>query len=165
MTTKTQLLQELTHEFETTKKFVDRFPNDKNDYAPHEKSMKLMPLATHIVEIFAWPQIILNTPELDFDKGEYQPTILNNKQELIDKLNQDFENGKLALEKYDDNLNEHRWQMKMGDQVLQDWTKYEAVRHSINQIVHHRAQLGVYYRLLNIPVPGSFGPSADDNSF
>ncbi|MBS1548814.1 MAG: damage-inducible protein DinB [Bacteroidetes bacterium] len=165
MTPLEQLQQEWAHEYETTVKFIQRFPHDKNEYAPHEKSMKMMPLATHIVEIFAWPETILNKEELDFAKGDYQPTILTTPAELLTKLENDFEKGKKAMKQYQDNIDTQRWTMRMGEQVLQDWTKREALRHSINQIIHHRAQLGVYYRLNNIVVPGSFGPSADEQSF
>lgn len=165
MNTLNLLKQEFQHEFETTKKFIEQFPEGQNEYSPHEKSMKLMPLATHIVEIFAWPETIINTTELDFGKGDYQPTHLNTKQELTDKLAQDYETGIKALNAISEEKLDGRWAMKMNGQILQDWSKYEALRHSLNQITHHRAQLGVYYRLNNIPVPGAYGPSADENTF
>jgi uncharacterized damage-inducible protein DinB len=165
MNTTEQLQKEFDHEFETTKKFISAFPEGKNEYTPHEKSMKMMQLATHIVEIFAWPKLILSTEVLDFAKGDYQPTHLSTKAELIEKLSQDFETGKQALAHIDDGALQGRWAMKMGEQVLQDWSKYEALRHSLNQITHHRAQLGVYYRLNNIPLPGAYGPSADEANF
>ena len=66
METLQNLKDELTQEYETTKKFIENFPEGKNEYAPHEKSMKLMPLATHIVEILGWPETILKTEKLDF---------------------------------------------------------------------------------------------------
>lgn len=106
MDTLSQLKSELEGEFQTTKKFIDLFPEGKNDYAPHEKSMKLMPLATHLVEVFEWPNTILNTSELDFGKGEYQPTQLSTKEDLIKKLDDSYQAGKAALEKAtEDNLN------------------------------------------------------------
>ncbi len=165
MNTLAQLQQEFQHEYETTKKFIAKFPDGKNDYAPHEKSMKMMPLATHLVEIFAWPKTILETTELDFGKGEYKPTFLNTPQEVANKLEEDYNIGMKALNSSSEEALDGRWAMKMNDQVLQDWSKYEALRHSLNQITHHRAQLGVYYRMNNIPLPGSYGPSADDQSF
>ncbi|MGA9211349.1 DinB family protein [Kaistella sp.] len=155
----------MKQEYETTKKFIDRFPEGKNDYAPHEKSMKLMPLATHIAEVFAWPETILNTDELDFAKGDYQPTVLNSKAELQQKLEDDYQKGKAALDNAEESSLEPKWAMKMGDQTLAEWSKYGAIRHALDQITHHRAQLGVYYRLNDIPVPGSYGPSADEQSF
>lgn len=159
------LKAELKHEYETTKKFFDRFPEDKNDYAPHQKSMKMLPLATHIAEVFAWPKTILTTSEMDFAKGDYKPTILSSKTELQKKLDDDYQVGAAALDKITENDLQPNWSMRMGDQVLAEWSKYGAIRHALDQITHHRAQLGVYYRLNEIPLPGSYGPSADDQNF
>lgn len=165
MDTLQQLKEEMQHEYSTTKKFIDRFPEGKNEYAPHEKSMKMMPLATHIVEVFSWPSTILSTEVLDFGKGDYKPTILQTHKELAAKLDADYKNGMDALEKASETDLVPSWSIAMNGQVLAKWSKYGAVRHALNQITHHRAQLGVYYRLLGIEVPGSYGPSADDQSF
>ena len=99
MNTLANLITELDQEYKTTKKFIENFPEGKNDYAPHEKSFKMMPLAVHIVEVFAWPAVILTTSELDFGKNEYKPTILSTKEELMQKLESDYAAGKAALEK------------------------------------------------------------------
>jgi uncharacterized damage-inducible protein DinB len=165
MDTLANLKTELHQEYVTTKKFIENFPEGKNDYTPHEKSFKMMPLAVHIVEIFAWPAVILSTSELDFGKNEYKPTILNTKTELMKKLDDDFSAGKAALEKASEADLNPTWALKMSGQTLNEWSKYGAIRHALNQITHHRAQLGVYYRLNNIPLPGSYGPSADDQKF
>jgi len=159
------LKSELEEEYLITKKFIDRFPDDLNDYAPHEKSMKLMPLATHTVEVFAWPKIILETPFMDFSAGDYKPTILKTKAELQQKLEEDYQTGKAALENISEDDLEPTWSMRMGDHILKEWSKYGAIRHSLNQVTHHRAQLGVYYRLNNIELPPSYGPTADEQSF
>ena len=165
METLQNLKDELRQEYETTKKFVENFPEGKNEYAPHEKSMKLMPLATHIVEILGWPETILNTEKLDFAAGDYQPTILNTKGDLQQKLEQDFAKSSAALDSISEDDLAGRWTMNMGEKVIADYTKYTAIRHALNQLTHHRAQLGVYYRLNDIPVPGSYGPSADEQDF
>ncbi len=165
MDTLQQLKDELTQEYRTTKKFMDRFPEGKNDYAPHEKSMKLMPLATHIVEVFAWPETILNTEVLDFGKGDYKPVHLSTKQELLDKLEADYKAGMEAISKIEEEKLTGSWGLAHNGHKLAEWSKYGAIRHALNQITHHRAQLGVYYRLLGIELPGSYGPSADDQGF
>ncbi|MGE8291894.1 MAG: DinB family protein [Sphingobacterium sp.] len=165
MNTLQQLKSELEDEYQITKNFIELFPEGKNDYAPHEKSMKIMRLATHLVEVFEWPSTILKTSELDFADGGYIPTILSTREDLLQKLDQDYEAGKIALENAaEDDLNPV-WTIKSAGQNLASWTKYEAIRHSLNQITHHRAQLGVYYRLNNIPLPSSYGPSADSQNF
>ncbi|HTN46411.1 MAG TPA: DinB family protein [Flavipsychrobacter sp.] len=165
MNTIKQLQDELAHEYHTTKKFFERFPEDQNNYAPHEKSMKMMPLATHISEIFGWPPFILSTDTLDFGKGDYKPTVLTNATELQDKLEADYKAGVEALNNIEEKDLEPTWSLSNNGQVLAEWTKYGAIRHGLSQIIHHRAQLGVYYRLLDIPLPGSYGPSADEQKF
>ena len=161
----TKLLTELDQEAKTTRKMLALVPEDKYDWKPHEKSMKMMPLATHLVEVFEWPNTILKTSELDFAKGDYKPTILSTRDDLMKKLEDDYQSAKTALENStEDDLNPS-WTIKNDGHELASWSKYGAIRHALNQITHHRAQLGVYYRLNNIPLPGSYGPSADQQSF
>lgn len=151
---------EFTEEYNTTKKFLNDFPKDKNDYAPHEKTMKLMPLTNHIVDIFGWPQLILDTDYLDLSSG-YNPEKMNDKKDLQAYLERQYNAGIKALEHAKEEDLKPKWSIQMSGQKLMEWSKYGAIRHGLNQITHHRAQLGVYYRLLDIPVPGSYGPSAD----
>ncbi len=159
------LKNELKQEYETTRKFIDNFPEGKNDYAPHEKSMKMMGLAIHIVEILGWTDYMLKNDKLDFAAGDYQPTVINTKEELQQKMEEFYLASKTALENTDEEILNGRWTMHMGEQLLADFSKYEAIRHALSQLIHHRAQLGIYYRLNDIPVPGSYGPSADEQGF
>lgn len=154
---------EFTEEYNTTKKFLKNFPKDKNDYAPHEKSMRLMPLTNQIVDIFGWPELILNTDHLDLSAG-YSPDKMNDKADLQAYLEKQYKAGIDALEKAEEEDLKPEWSIQMNGHKLMEWSKYGAIRHGLNQITHHRAQLGVYYRLLDIPVPGSYGPSADDQN-
>lgn len=165
METLPNLKKEFEAEYEITKKFFENYDDTLNDYTPHEKSMKMMPLTTHIAEIFGWPEIIMKTENLDFSAGDYKPTLLNTKQELQQKLEEDYSKTKPVLEAMQEAELDGRWNMSMGEQILAEFTKYSAMRHALNQITHHRAQLGVYYRLNNIPVPVSYGPSADIQEF
>lgn len=165
MDTLSQLKNELQHEYQTTRKFFEIYPEAKNDFAPHEKSMKMMPLATHIAEVFEWPHTIFKTSELDFADNNYQPKKLTTKEDLLKALDENYKQGIDALENAkEENLNE-MWALKHNGHELAKWTKYGSIRHGLNQITHHRAQLGVYYRLNDIALPGSYGPSADDPNF
>lgn len=146
------------------KKFFKVFPKDKNGYAPHEKSTKLIDLCGHIADIFRWPSLILSTSDLDF-ATEQKPEKIETKAQLEVKLEKDYEGSLSALQKVGEPDLAPMWSISMKGQKLKEWTKYGAIRHSLNQITHHRAQLGVYYRLLDIAVPASYGPSADDQSF
>jgi uncharacterized damage-inducible protein DinB len=158
------LQQEFKHEAQTTRKFINLIPEDKFNWKPHEKSMSMKDLAVHIAEITAWPQMALNTEEMDFADG-YEPTPVNSPEELLTLFEESATKGKNALEDAEEEDLEPKWTMRDGDQVLMVMNKYEVIRHSLNQTTHHRAQLGVYFRQLDIAVPGSYGPSADDQSF
>ncbi len=163
----TQLLvKEMEQEIATTRKMLALVPTDQFDWKPHEKSMSLKNLAIHIAEIPGWPEHILEHEVLDFAAQPYTPSPVSNNKELLDLLEKSYSKGKSLLENSNDDtlVNKHR-KMCMGETVLADLTKYEAIRHSFAQTTHHRAQLGVYLRLLNIPIPGSYGPSADDQNF
>lgn len=165
MDTLNQLKSEFEHEYNTTRKFFELYPVDKADYAPHEKSMKLGRLAGHIAEVFAWPAMILPNDGLDFATGEYKPTLINSREDLLKKLDENYQSAIKALENAKESELEPNWSISNNGQKLAEWTKYGAIRHALNQITHHRAQLGVYYRLNDIPLPGSYGPSADSQSF
>lgn len=164
MDTIKQLKSEFEEEYQTTKKFFDRYPEGKNEYAPHEKSMKLMPLATHIAEVFGWPSVILNTDTLDFAEGE-RPAPFTGREDLLKQLDKNHKNAQEALGKIEEQNLEPSWSIAYKGNKLKEWSKYGAIRHALNQVTHHRAQLGTYYRQLDIPLPGSYGPSADDAKF
>lgn len=156
------LLKEFELEAQTTRKFLERVPIDKFGWKPHEKSMTMQNLVVHIAELPGWVDMAFKTDELDFATSPYQPTPVSNSKELLDLHQKSVELGKMAMEQADESDLLPIWTLRNGDQVLGVMTKYEVVRHSFSQTIHHRAQLGVYLRLLNIPIPGSYGPSADE---
>lgn len=159
------LLKEMEQEAAITRKMLERVPDDKFDWKPHEKSMAMKQLTVHIAELPAWVKMGLTTSELDFAKMDYTPTPVSSTQELLSIFEKSLTEGKSALSdaKEEDLLPD--WTMRNGDQIYAVYTKYEVIRHSFAQTIHHRAQLGVYLRLLNIPIPGSYGPSADEMNF
>jgi uncharacterized damage-inducible protein DinB len=159
------LQKEFDQEADITRKFLKRVPADKFDWKPHEKSMPLKQLAVHIAELPGWVEMAFDTEELDFQDNDYEPTPVDNIAQLQDLFEESYEKGKTALGRANEEDLLPEWTMRMGDQVLAEWTKYEVIRHSLKQTTHHRAQLGVYYRLLDIPVPASYGPSADEQTF
>lgn len=156
---------ELEQEVETTRKFLKLVPDDKFDWKPHEKSMSLKELTVHIAEIPGWIETALTTDVLDFADSDYEPTPIENADDLLELLEQSVQKSKAALDEADEDDLLPDWTMRNGDQVLMVLPKHGIIRHSLNQITHHRAQLGVYLRLLDIPIPGSYGPSADEQSF
>lgn len=165
MDTLQQLRSELEEEYHTTKKFFELYPADQGAYAPHEKSMTQSRLAGHIAEVFGWASFILPTETLDFATGDYKPAEIRSKEQLLEELDKNYNASKEALENTTEAALLPNWSIAQNGHKLAEWSKYGAIRHSLNQIAHHRAQLGVYYRLQNIPLPGSYGPSADDRRF
>lgn len=158
------LLKELDQESQITRKFLKIVPIDKFDWKPHEKSMTLKNLVTHIAELPAWIDMAINTDGIDFADFDYTPTPVNSSAELLELFEQSLAKGTNALNSaIGENLSD-AWVLRNGNRILSTMTKYESVRHSFSQTIHHRAQLGVYLRLLNIPIPGTYGPSADDNN-
>lgn len=159
------LLTEQSQEYPNTRKMLALVPDDKFDWKPHEKSMSMKQLTVHLAELPSWPSMILQTAELDFASFNYVPTPVNNTEELLSVFDKNLEKGRTALSAANEGQLNDFWTMRMGDQIISKNSKYEMIRHAFAQNIHHRAQLGVYLRLLNIPIPGVYGPSADDSSF
>lgn len=159
------LLRELESEVQTTRKFLALVPFDKAEWAPHEKSMKMMPLSTHVAELFSWISLGLTTDELDFATSPYEPIVVNKNEELLAIFEKSYEGAKAELSKLKEEELTKRWVLRNGEQILSDMDKYGIIRIAFSQTIHHRAQLGVYFRLLGIAVPSSYGPTADDQSF
>lgn len=155
----------MEQEAATTRKMLSIVPDDKFGWQPHEKSMTIKRLATHIAELPTWVSMVLTTSELDFANNPYNPADINNTKELTDYFEKCLADGKSHLEKATDNDLLPMWTLREGDAVYSVSEKGEVIRMAYCQIVHHRAQLGVYLRLLNVPIPGSYGPSADDKGF
>jgi uncharacterized damage-inducible protein DinB len=157
-------LKELEQESIGTRKMLALVPSDKPDWKPHEKSMKLKDLATHLADLPTWITLGITKDELDFATNPYNPQNCNSGEELVSYFDKNVEEAKRYLKNNDDAILEKIWTLRNGQIVYMQLTKLETIRQSYCQMVHHRAQLGVYLRLLNIPIPGVYGPSADDTS-
>jgi uncharacterized damage-inducible protein DinB len=156
------IVNELKHEAATTRKMLALVPFEKSDWKPHAKSMSIQQLTTHLAEIPGWIPMIVNTTELDFNAGNYQPTEINSTKQLLEVFEKNYQEATTALEKTSEARLTETWTMRGGDKIYSTDLKHEAIRHAYSQMVHHRAQLGVYLRLLEIPIPASYGASADD---
>ena len=165
MTIIKMLSKELEDEAKTTRRMLERFPNDRYDWQPHAKSMTIERLANHIAELPSWIGMALFADELDFSSSPYKPTKISNTAELLKFFDKTVEEGRKDFAKASDDLLPQKWVLRNKDQIFQETTKGDTVRMALSQIIHHRAQLGVYLRLLNVPIPGSYGPSADDMNF
>ena len=156
-------LREMEQEAQTTRKMLERIPDDKYDWQPHPKSMTIRQLATHIAELPTWVTMTLTTDELDFASNPYQPTEINKTADLLNYMETCLTDGKSQLTPENEALLTKTWILRDGEAIYMESPKHEMIRTTFCQIVHHRAQLGVYLRLLDIPIPGSYGPSADEH--
>jgi uncharacterized damage-inducible protein DinB len=158
-------LKELLQEAQTTRKMLTIIPEDQYQYKPHEKSMIMQQLATHIAELPTWVTMVLNTSELDFAAEPYTPKDISTTADLLVLFEKSLEEGKASLEGAREEQLQDLWTLRNGETIYSVSSKGDVIRMAFSQVIHHRAQLGVYLRLLNIPIPGSYGPSADDASF
>lgn len=157
------LIQEIKHESASTRKMLERVPADKFDWRPHEKSMSLKSLATHVADLAGMTGIAASKDYLDFMEDNGAKPQINSTEDLVahfDALNNNT--IEILKELKDEDLNKE-WTMRAGDHIIMQAPKKVAIRSmGLNHLYHHRAQLGVYLRLLDIPIPGMYGPSADE---
>jgi uncharacterized damage-inducible protein DinB len=158
-------LKELEQESLVTRKMLSIVPDDKYDWQPHPKSMTIRTLATHLAELPTWISMALTTDELDFAAAPYDPTIINNTSDLVALFEASLKDGRTHLVPENEEKLSEPWVLRSGDVIHMTMTKAETVHHALCQTIHHRAQLGVFLRLLDIPIPGTYGPSADDTKF
>lgn len=165
MSTLSNFLKELEQESVVTRKMLERIPADKSDWQPHPKSMSMKNLAGHIAELPGWISMAFTTTEMDFASNPYQPPVWNTNEELLGIFEETLAGAKEHLMKATEAELEPEWILRNGEEIYMKITKGELVRHAMSQTIHHRAQLGVYLRLLDIPIPGTYGPSADEQAF
>lgn len=157
---KKQFIEEGT----TTRKMLALVPENQFSYKPHPKSMDLKRLATHVAELPGWIEMTFNTDEIDLAKSYEQQDISSNG-DLMAYFERRYDAGLATLVPKNEKLLDKLWTLRAGDVVYSSDPKIDVIRMSLSQQIHHRAQLGVYLRLLHIPIPGSYGPSADENTF
>jgi hypothetical protein len=157
------LLAELHHEAEKTKKYLEVIPTDSFGWKPHEKSMTLVRLATHIVELPSWLHYTLDAEELDFQKMDYTPPAITDQESLMKTFEDNLNIGIKSLINASDETFYGKWCLRNGDHIIFELPRVVVVRDMVfNHFVHHRGQLSVYLRLLNVKLPGIYGPSADE---
>jgi uncharacterized damage-inducible protein DinB len=162
MTLKNYFLHQLADEATVTRKMLALVPEDKYQWQPHPKSMTLIRLATHVAELPSWIPMTFRTDELDFAKEGYNEQPMADNAQLLEYFEKNLTDGLADLEAFDESEYEKPWTMRSGETIFFTELKCDVIRTALSQLIHHRAQLGVFLRLLNIPIPGSYGPSADE---
>ena len=157
------LLPEFDSEMKKTRTTLERVPVDKKDFAPHPKSMPLGKLAPHVAQLAGFGLTILTTPELDFAKGSIKPLPFESPAQLVRALDEGAAKVRAALQSTQDEAWKEPWRLSFQGKPIFEGSRFLAYRQMfLNHLVHHRAQLGVYLRLNEKPVPATYGPSADD---
>lgn len=157
------LLAEFAHEAETTRKHLERLPGDQLEWRPHARSFTAGQLASHLIECIRWVEPIFSADELDMDSGVYQPFSAQSVEELLETFDRDVARAKQAMATAADTSATQPWRLKMRGKVWFEKPREVVFRDmTLSHLVHHRGQLSVYLRLLEVPVPGSYGPTADE---
>lgn len=158
-------LNELKQEAISTRKLLERVPEKSFSWKPHEKSFPLSRLASHVAELPGWISFILDSDELDFGKYKYAPPEISKTSDLL-KIHDDcVEKAIKSLENANDEEFSKNWTMRRNDMVFFSRPKIDVLRDfSYNHLYHHRGQLTVYLRLLYVPLPSIYGPTADEQT-
>lgn len=163
------ILPEFDHEMANTRKTLERVPDDKFAWKPHEKSMTLGDLATHLGNIPSWTKNTFEMDELDVAPPGAPPYRLEqakSRDELLNAFDKNVSEARAALEAASDENWQGKWSLLMTGKTIFTLPRPAVFRGFImSHSIHHRAQLGVYLRLLDVPVPSIYGPSADEGSF
>lgn len=158
------LLPEFDHETTVTRKLLERVPEDRFDWKPHAKSMTLGQLASHVATVPGWGEVTLSLAELDVAGGT-APTAPAARAELLAAYDNNVQKTRARLTSTSDAELMQPWALKREGRTIFSMPKAAVWRSFVvNHLIHHRGQLSVYLRLLDVPVPSMYGPSADEGS-
>jgi hypothetical protein len=152
-------LSELDVEMPTTRSLLERVPGEKGAWKPHAKSFPLGHQAQLVARMPGWLTHTMNAPELDVLGG--QPYSLETTASLLGDFDRNVSEARQVLGQAKDSVFFEPWALKAGDRVLFTLPRIAVMRQNVNHLVHHRGQLSVYLRLLDVPLPSIYGPTAD----
>ena len=157
------LLPEFDQEMATTRRLLERVPSDKGKWKPHEKSFSLGHLAQLVAWMPGWIAQTLRERALDL---KVQSGYSDEKTEdLVKMFDKNVKDARAAIQAAKDSDYQVEWSLKMGDRVLFTQPRAVVVRQHVNHLIHHRGQLTVYLRLIDVPIPSIYGPTADEKMF
>ena len=170
MSFKDAILSEFDMEMDNTRRTLERVPDEKFSWKPHEKSGTLAWIATHIATIPHWAKMTMEQDSLDLAPAGGGPAFVPpkpaNRKELLEVFDKNRTQARDALAAANDAAYAKSWALLMGERELFREPRSAVLRRMVfNHIIHHRGQLTVYLRLLNVPVPALYGPSADEQKF
>lgn len=162
------LLPEFDHEMANARRTLERVPDEKFDWKPHPKSMSLGQLAAHIALLTSWGKVTLDTPNFDVNPPggqRFQPPALKSRAEILAFFDKSVPETRAAIAAASDEALLKPWSLLNGGKEIFTLPRAAALRSMVlNHLIHHRAQLGVYLRMNDLPVPAIYGPSADEGA-
>jgi len=157
------LLTEFVHETDVARKHLARLPADQFDWRPHAKSFTAGQLASHIVDCIRWVGPTFSANELDMDARGYTPFVAASAAALLEAFDREVAGARQAMASTSDTNATDLWRLRMRGKVWFEKPREVVYRDmTLSHLVHHRGQFSVYLRLLDVPVPGSYGPTADE---
>ena len=164
MSIRDEMLAEFQEELPATRKILERVPEDKLAWRPHEKSMSLGQLAMHIAKVPGAIAFITSKDFFDVQTSNFGPPVPKDKAEIHAALNESARAVERALQEASEGFARASWHLMRGDHEIQAQPRFKAWRTlMLNHWYHHRGQLSVYLRLLDVAVPAIYGPSADES--
>jgi uncharacterized damage-inducible protein DinB len=154
---------ELEHEAGLTRKMLERVPEDKLGWKPHPKSFSLGQLASHVADILMWSGVTMKQNEFAMDPAQYKPFVGASRAEIVARFDEALKVARAAMAGTPDAAMMETWRFVVAGEVKFEMPRAAVLRGMImNHLIHHRAQLGVYLRLNDVPLPAIYGPSADE---
>lgn len=167
MALRDMILPEFDREMATTRKTLERVPEGKPDWKPHDRSMSIGRLAGHLAELPIFAVRTFQGDSFDFQASGAppQPTVMTSRQQLLDLFDKNVAAARVAISKATDEDFQKTWTLLSGGKTIFSMPRLAVLRSMVlNHVIHHRGQLSVYLRLSNVPVPSIYGPSADEGS-
>jgi uncharacterized damage-inducible protein DinB len=159
------ILPEFDHEMANTRRTLERIPEDKLEFKPDPKSMSLGRLAGHIAEMPGWGSLTIQTDGLDMVPGQFTPLTATSRQQVLAEFDKNIASARAALETATDEGMMQPWTLSVSGTKIFTMPRIGVIRTMVlSHVIHHRAQLTVYFRMNGIPVPALYGPSADESS-
>ncbi len=159
------IIGDAMYELATTRRILERLPDEHMAWRPHDKSMTLGGLATHLINLLNWQVAIFQHTEFDLSTVPLRREALESRSDILDEFDANVGKIDKLLADSDEKTLGEEWTLRHGEQIIRREPRALAFRtFGLSHMIHHRAQLGVYLRLLNIPVPGMYGPSADEEA-
>ncbi len=159
------IIGDAMYELATTRRILERLPDEHMAWRPHDKSMTLGGLATHLINLLNWQMAIFQHTEFDLSTVPLRREALEGRSDILAEFDANVGKIDKLLADCDEKTLGEEWTLRHGDHIIRREPRALAFRtFGLSHMIHHRAQLGVYLRLLNIPVPGMYGPSADEEA-